>query len=117
MIINSIQNIRELKEIEALSYSPELDGVFIFKHSTRCSISRMVWGRIQRSWDLPNEKSPLFYLDILSFREISNEIARIFSVEHESPQLIGIKNGKYFYASSHTMIRIEDVHEAIKKVD
>lgn len=111
----SLQSIEELNEIMALSFSPEIDGVFIFKHSTRCSISSMAWNRVQREWKFDVSKVKLYYLDLLRHRDVSNKIAELTGIEHQSPQLIGIKNGKVIYDASHNMIRVTDVQEALKK--
>lgn len=111
----SLQSIEELNEIMALSFSEEIDGVFIFKHSTRCSISSMVWNRLQRDWKFDPERVKFYYLDLIRYREVSNKIAELTGVEHQSPQLIGIKNGKAFYDASHTMIRVLDAENALKK--
>ena len=43
----------------------------------------------------------LYYLDLLLYRDISNEIASGFKVSHQSPQLIILKNGTAIHKSSH----------------
>jgi bacillithiol system protein YtxJ len=83
--------------------------VLVFKHSTRCSISSMVLDRINRSWKAGfEEKVSAWYLDLLSFREISNRIAAETGVEHQSPQLLLIKNGDCVKAESQNGIRLEN---------
>ena len=70
----------------------------IFKHSTSCPISGMAKRRLEGGWDL--EISP-YYLDLISYRSISNAIEDKFLVRHESPQIILIKDGKALYDESH----------------
>jgi bacillithiol system protein YtxJ len=77
--------------------------VAIFKHSTRCSISRMVLRQFEQEFDLEGKVVP-YYLDLLEHRDISNEIANRFGVYHQSPQLIVIKDGKAVYNRSHESI-------------
>ena len=61
--------------------------VIVFKHSTRCSISNTVMGRIDRSWkDEYAELVEPYYLDLLNHRGVSNEVAHHYNVHHESPQ-------------------------------
>jgi bacillithiol system protein YtxJ len=84
--------------------------VVIFKHSTRCSISRMALRQFEQEFDLEEKVVP-YYLDLLEHRDISNEIANRFGVYHQSPQLILIKDGKAIYDRSHESI------DAIKLVD
>jgi monothiol bacilliredoxin len=76
----------------------------IFKHSTRCSISSMAKSRLERNWLSEIPISQIFYLDLIQHRSISNQIAEDFSVVHESPQIIVVKNGKAVYTASHNLI-------------
>jgi bacillithiol system protein YtxJ len=83
----------------------EKGPVIIFKHSTRCSISSMVKNRLERSWQ---HSSPVYLLDLIALRSISNLIAEDLRVQHESPQLLVVKDGKCIYNASHTMISAEE---------
>lgn len=88
--------------------------VLIFKHSTRCSISSMALNRLESRWK-DNENVITYYLDLLNHREISNEIAQVFEIEHQSPQVLLIQNGKCFYHASHSAISVAEITEAITK--
>jgi bacillithiol system protein YtxJ len=81
----------------------------IFKHSTRCSISSMAKNRLER--ETPPEYIDFYYLDLISYRELSTKIAEEFSVFHESPQIILIKNGECSYDESHSGINMNDIKE------
>jgi len=108
---NSFSTIQELDEIIAASFTqPQI----IFKHSTRCSISSMAKGRLEKGLDEISISSNIHYLDLLEYRNISNEIAHRFNIEHESPQIIILKNGKPVYDASHNMIVVEDIMKQIK---
>lgn len=87
--------------------------VAIFKHSTRCSISSVAKMRLSSSWKFKDEL-PIYYLDLLSFRSISNLIVEKFNVEHQSPQLLVIKSGVCVYHNSHLSIAVSDVESALK---
>ncbi|MAD98582.1 MAG: bacillithiol system redox-active protein YtxJ [Flavobacteriaceae bacterium] len=75
--------------------------VLIFKHSTRCGISRMVLKRFENSVEKYAQQYRLYYLDLLNYRELSNSIADKFEVVHESPQILVIKNGQVVHSASH----------------
>lgn len=77
--------------------------VIIFKHSTRCSVSRMVLKQFENEFNL-HEKITPYFLDLLEHRDISNEIASRFGVFHQSPQLIVIKDGNAVFNDSHGSI-------------
>ncbi|XLS30931.1 bacillithiol system redox-active protein YtxJ [Flavobacteriaceae bacterium M23B6Z8] len=95
---------------EALALSKE-KTIVIFKHSTRCGISRMALNGFEREFDIENENLKLYFLDLIQFREISNEIAIKTGVWHESPQLLVIKNGKAVHHSSHGAISAEKIKD------
>ena len=84
----------------------------IFKHSTRCSISSVAQQRLQKG-NLP-ENIDFHYLDLIANRGLSNKIADIFHVHHESPQVLIIKDGKCIYDESHLAISVHDIIEQAK---
>ena len=95
-----LTNLGQLNEIMMLS---EVNPVLVFKHSTRCSVSRMALKQFENEFDL-KDRVEAYFLDLLEYRNISNEIAERFQVEHQSPQLILIKDGKAMYNVSHSAI-------------
>jgi bacillithiol system protein YtxJ len=86
--------------------------VAIFKHSTRCSVSRMALKQFENEFNSSDKVTP-YFLDLIEYRAISNEIASRFGVTHQSPQLILVKEGKAIYNVSHSDI---DAEELSKKV-
>ena len=95
-----LTDLGQLNEIMELSYQ---QPVVIFKHSTRCSISRMALKQFENEFDLDGSVTP-YFLDLLNYRDISNEIATRFEVYHQSPQLLLIKEGQSVYDASHSDI-------------
>lgn len=86
--------------------------VLVFKHSTRCSISAAALARLERSWKDDNGIKP-YYLDLLSYRSLSNDIATLFGVEHQSPQALLIRNGNCIYTESHMGIDVSEMLELL----
>jgi len=93
-------------QIEAIKQQREYS--VIFKHSTRCSISMMVKRRFELDWDKLPESLSLYFLDLIKYRDLSNQIARDFQVHHESPQLLLIKNGSCILDLSHGEISVQE---------
>jgi bacillithiol system protein YtxJ len=91
--------------IESSKITPHL----VFKHSTRCFISKSVLSNFEKEWNLPDSTVILVFLDLLAHREISNEIEKIFNVRHESPQALLIRDGKVVYSASHENIDVDDI--------
>jgi bacillithiol system protein YtxJ len=77
----------------------------IFKHSTRCIVSKMALKNFENNFNLENKIQP-YFLDLLEYRAISNEVATRFNIQHQSPQIIVIKNGVAVYATSHEDIDV-----------
>lgn len=97
----SLSSVEQLSEIKERSKTrPQ----FIFKHSTTCGISRMVLGMFSRSYPFDGNKADLYYLDLHSNREVSNEVGITFQVVHQSPQLLVIKNEETVFHTSHGAI-------------
>ena len=99
-------DLGQLNEIIDLSHEKP---VLIFKHSTRCSISRMALSKTERNWNFTDAQVQPYYLDLLQHRIISNKIAEQFNVEHQSPQLLLIKDGKCVFSSTHNDIDPSDL--------
>lgn len=95
--------LTDLGQLNELINESTVQPVVVFKHSTRCSISRMALRQFENEFDLEGKVIP-YYLDLLEHRDISDEIANQFSVYHQSPQLIVIKDGKAIYDRSHENI-------------
>jgi bacillithiol system protein YtxJ len=103
----TLQTEAQLDEIRQRSASrPQL----IFKHSTRCSTSALVKGRLERARQ--PETIDFYFLDLIRNRPVSNKIAEDFFVEHESPQVLLIRNGECVYDESHMGITMPDIEEA-----
>ncbi len=100
------------EQLEDIIYLSHQTPQVIFKHSTRCSISLMVKSRLDRV-EVP-ENITCYYLDLLQYRAVSNAIATRFSVEHQSPQVLLIRQGICTYHESQQAIYFEDILENIK---
>lgn len=81
----------------------------IFKHSTRCSISAVAMQRLKRGM-VPGEFD-FYYLDLIAYRSLSNQVADQFDVPHESPQILVIRNGQCVYDESHMSISADEIIE------
>jgi bacillithiol system protein YtxJ len=96
----------QLKEITENSVSkPQV----IFKHSSRCAISSMAKSRLERNFQ-PAEID-FYFLDLIAYRSLSGKVAELFSVAHESPQVLLIKNKECIYEESHSGIRMDEIIE------
>ena len=109
---NTLNSVDQLNEIDKASNDKP---VLLFKHSTSCPISAMALSRFERAYQ-KDASFDLYYLDLIAFREVSNEIAQRYQVIHESPQILLIKNGKASFNTSHTAISFEEANKEATKL-
>ena len=106
-----IESVEQLEAIDELSKS---NPVLIFKHSTRCGISMGVYADFEETFrDGIPDNMEVFYLDILMHRNISNTIAEIYKVRHESPQVLIIQNGRCIMNKAHFAINFDELKNFI----
>jgi len=100
----------QLEEIERKSFEkPQV----VFKHSTRCSISSVSMNKFVKNYNIPSADADLYYLDLLNYRSVSDEVGIKFQVIHQSPQVLVIKNGETVYDASHYSIQTDKILELI----
>lgn len=78
--------------------------IAIFKHSTRCPISRMVLRNFEKQVEQEHPDVIFYYLDLLKHRNLSNKIEADLEVVHQSPQLIVVQNKQAVTHASHQSI-------------
>jgi bacillithiol system protein YtxJ len=100
----------QLETIDEISHATPC---LIFKHSTRCSISSVAKNRLEKHWSFSDEVLPAYYLDLISYRNVSNAIASRYGIRHESPQVLLIKDGRCVYSSSHFAIGVNELQEQL----
>lgn len=94
-------DLNQMNQLDTIVEASKTKTQLIFKHSTRCGISRMVIGQFKKDYMMMEAPSELYFLDLLKHRDISLEIMNRFDVVHESPQLLLIKNGVVVKYANH----------------
>jgi bacillithiol system protein YtxJ len=102
-------DLNDEQQLTTIAEQSKTQPVVIFKHSTRCSISSMAKNRLERATPAPD--TLFYYLDLIKYRALSNKVAADFSIVHESPQIIMIKNGECTYDESHNGINMDEIAE------
>ncbi len=100
----------QIAEIIALSNSIP---IYIFKHSTTCGISAQAKENLEISFKNTDKPFLLYYLDLLKYRSISNEVASKLNVHHQSPQLILVHNGEVVFTTSHHKIKTNILEDSL----
>jgi bacillithiol system protein YtxJ len=93
--------LTSLEQIEEIKKESKTSNILVFKHSTRCVISRMVIKQFEELFNEQTQQLKVYYLDLLNYRNVSDELGYVFQVMHQSPQLLVIKNEVSVYNASH----------------
>lgn len=106
--------LKDLKQLDEIRAESKEKPVLIYKHSSRCNISRTAFDRLERRWDAgAADGIKRYFLDLISYREVSNQIAEQFQVEHQSPQILVIKDGQSILDLSHYEIDFEQIRPVL----
>ena len=103
--------LNKMEQLDQIKLDSKSKPVIIFKHSTRCSISSMAKNRFENTYH--EVDADIYLLDLISYRDVSNAIAETFSVRHESPQALLIKEGVCVLNESHSSISFKNLAAAL----
>lgn len=87
----------------------------VFKHSTKCPISKGRKEHLEKEFSIPENNASVYYLDVITHRPVSLAIADKWNIEHQSPQLLVLQNGKVVTHTSHEDITTTVVEDWVAK--
>lgn len=104
---NHFQKVKDTQALQSLLEQSAKGPVVIFKHSTTCPISSSAYQ------EMAELSGAVALLEVQRARDLSREIAISTGIEHESPQVIILRNGKPVWHASHWNITKEKVEQAL----
>jgi bacillithiol system protein YtxJ len=104
---NNFLRLADKETLNRLLLDSKEHPVVLFKHSNSCGISAAAYREMEK---LDNVN----LLEIQTARELSQEVATITGIEHESPQVIILKNGKAVWNASHYGVKAVAVVDAVE---
>lgn len=115
-MINQWIDLTTDAQLEQIKKDSDVKYTLIFKYSTNCGISARIFDRLQGEWnkdELSEEILDCYFLDLIKYRKLSNQIAKEFEVYHESPQILIIHKGKCIYDDSHSYITFNEIKKIV----
>lgn len=100
-------NIDSLQGLERLVAESHERPIILFKHSLTCGISNGVYREVSQV------RADVNIVVIQTHREISNAIASLTGIRHESPQAIVLRDGSPVYHASHYDIEAEHIEASL----
>jgi len=106
-------DLNSSEELEQLIDKSHATPAVIYKHSSRCGTSFFVRKRLEHDWNFADDEVDIYFLDLISNREVSDEVAQRFGVRHESPQIIVISHGESIFDTSHGGVSVKAIKKAL----
>ena len=114
MADSSLIEIETLEELNSAMVQSSTLPVLIFKHSTTCGISARADRQMKKLLSSDPPENALYRLIVIQHsRMLSNTVAAELGVEHESPQVIIVRDGKALWNASHDDITEDSVRKAL----
>ncbi|MDH5381781.1 MAG: bacillithiol system redox-active protein YtxJ [Cyclobacteriaceae bacterium] len=104
---NSVENIGQIAEMVEKSFEKP---VVIFKYSLSCGVTYSAMDSLEEKWNFESGDLHLYTVDVVGSRNLSMEISKTFSIIHQSPQLLVIRDGKCVKDMSHFRIDPKLIH-------
>ena len=105
---NPLRQIVEPSELfDAMGEGPAV----IYKHSNRCGTSFRALKEVKKFAE-SRPDVPVFMIDVVRDRPVSNHVSQHFSVRHESPQALVIQGGSAVWDASHLNVTAGELEQA-----
>jgi bacillithiol system protein YtxJ len=112
-------NYQEIASVDALAEVLRASGrqtVLFFKHSSTCGVSMRAFDEFRKYLQAPESAEVRNCLIVIqSSRAVSDELARLTGVRHESPQAIIVSEGRAVWNDSHLAIKSITLIEAVRQ--
>lgn len=106
---NGFIELREVHELDEYLNQSAQQPVILFKHSDSCGIS----ARAHRQ--MTALAKPVAIVTVQKARTLSNEIETRFSLPHETPQVLIVRDGRLTWSASHARITADAVNRAMEE--
>lgn len=107
-----MREIESMEDLEAFLADTARTPLFLLKHSTRCPTSSHALAQY-RTFLGTTEEEGHAYLDLITFRSISNHIESMTGIRHQSPQAILFEKGEAKWSETHYAIDPESLQKAL----
>ena len=85
-------------------------GAVLFKHSNACGISSRAYNEMAKL------ENPVGLIIVQQSRPLSAEIERRWSLPHQTPQVLIVRNGELVWTASHFEIKAATVGDTLRGI-
>jgi bacillithiol system protein YtxJ len=107
--------LNSTEDFETCLARSEHEPIFLYKHSTACSVSAAARQRLLSYLSAAPEGIPPFHMvKVIESRPVSNRAAEVLGVRHQSPQLILVHGRRALWDTSHGQITADSIAQALE---
>ena len=88
--------------------------VLLFKHSRYCGVSCEALDELQSHIEGTAVHAAYKMITVQTHRPVSDAVAKLLGLRHETPQAILLRNGKVVWNASHFRITAFELNQALK---
>lgn len=108
------QDIESINALEALMQASHQQTVMFFKHSNACPVSSRAFGEFRKYLETAAPSDVQHGLIVVqTARAVSNKLEELTGIQHESPQVIIVRDGKPVWEESHFRLKSETLAAAV----
>lgn len=108
--------MKQISEVETLKCESFWRPQLVFKHSNRCALSALVADRLESAADELAKVTKLSMVNVIEDRAVSDKIAELYSVYHQSPQTLLLINGECVLEQSHWDVLPEEIISLVQNL-
>jgi bacillithiol system protein YtxJ len=108
-----LEPIRNLSHLDALVAGSRVRPLLLFKHSQSCGTSHVANEELQEHLAQSPREVDYAIVTVQEQRNLSDSIAQRFSLRHETPQALLIRNGQLVWVASHFRVTASAISRAI----
>lgn len=96
--------MERIRTSDELNDALAMDRALIYKHSTRCELSAVAEREVEAFVEnFPD--APVYVIDVIADRTVSDSVEARLHLRHESPQAIFVQGGDAVLHASHRGVR------------
>src|SRR5690625_2675189 len=109
-----LQELVTSDDLEKVREESTQHQAFIFKLSTTCPVSADSFDQYNTFIERKENEIAAYFVKVRETREVSNQIAEETGVQHQSPQILFVKDREVLWNTSHSKITVENLEDALK---
>src|SRR5690625_8031815 len=106
-----LQELLTSDDLEKVWEESTQHPAFIFKLSTTCPVSADAFDQYHTFIEGKENEIAAFFVKVRETRDVSNQIEEETGIQHQSPQILFVKDREVLWNQSHAEITIENLED------